>query len=101
MYNIPTKHYGALARRLREDVGLGVRALASQLDVSFSAVARAERGDPSLQSLAEKAIVFLLSAATPSGQVADQDASYGSGSLELDDEARAHIRALIEEERGW
>ena len=51
---------GSLARRLREDAGLGVRALADDLGVTHSAVARAERGDPALVSLAERAVEHLL-----------------------------------------
>ena len=94
---------GSLARRLREDAGLGVRALADALGVTHSAVARAERGDPALVSLAERAVEYLLErltgrpVAASLGVVGEEQAPYSA----YGGPAAAHLQRLLDVERGW
>jgi len=80
---------------------MGVRSHASTLGVTYSAVARAERGDPALESLAKKSVIVLLHEPARPGEVSDVGAAYGDDSLPLSANARAHVKALLKAERGW
>lgn len=103
MSTLSTTDTGSLARRLREDAGLGVRGLADALGVTHSAVARAERGDPALASLAERAVEHLLKRHTGSpvaashSTVGEEQAPYSA----YGGPAAAHLQRLLDVERGW
>ena len=105
MTDLTPTDLGALARRLREDAGLGTRALADALAVTFSAVARAERGDPALHALAERAVAHLLGREPGGfgepGVVRDGAAPYRAAGDAGDAAVPERVRRLLDVERGW
>jgi transcriptional regulator with XRE-family HTH domain len=103
MIRIFPSDFGALARRLRDEVGIGVRTLASELDVTYSAVARAERGEIALASLAERAVHHLVGrlVEAPEGETPMAASLVEEPGTRFDGPAAEHLVRLLAIERGW